>query len=88
MPILIIPPWTVLSALIGVVHGSLFHIFFGKGLRQLASGLGFAVAGAVLGGLLGIWIPPAILAIGDTNLIATTLAAWAALAVGRVFRFC
>ena len=88
LPIVIIPPWSVLSAIVGIFHGSLFHLFFGSRLPQLPAILSFGVAGGLLGGLLGIWIPPAVLAIGDTNLIAASAGAWTALAVGRLFRFC
>jgi hypothetical protein len=33
-------------------------------------------------------IPPAIFAVGETNLIATTICAWLALGIARLFRFC
>jgi hypothetical protein len=33
-------------------------------------------------------IPPAVLAIGETNLIATAMSAWLALVIARLFRFC
>ena len=43
---------------------------------------------SLIGGLLGTMIPPSILAIGDTNLIATAGCAWAAMIIARLFRFC
>ena len=90
MPLIIglIPPWAVLSALIGLVHGSLFHVLFGAQIRQLPLAVIIAIVASVLGGLLGTMIPPAIVELGDTNLIATTIAAWLALGIARLFRFC
>ena len=86
--IVIIPPWLVLSAAIGVMHASIFQLVLGHRIHQLPAQVGVGVVASVLGGLLGTIIPPAIFAIGDTNLIATSLCAWGALGIARLFRFC
>jgi len=86
--IVIIPPWLALSAVIGVAHASIFHLALGHRIHQLPAQVGVGVAASALGGLIGTMIPPAILAIGDTNLIATSLCAWGALGIARLFRFC
>jgi hypothetical protein len=84
----VVAPWALLSALIGVAHGALFHLFFGSRIRQIPPELLFGLCGSVIGGFLGTMIPPAVVEVGDTNLIATTLAAWVALGIARLFRFC
>ena len=81
-------PWVVLAGLVGLFHGALFHLLFGSAIRQIPRAVGIAVGGSVLGGAIGTVIPPAVLAIGDTNLIATTACAWTALALARLFRIC
>lgn len=84
----LLPPWAVLAALLGVLHGALFHLFFGPHVSRLPIQVLLGLAASTAGGLLGTMIPPAILAIGETNLIATTICAWLALAIARLFRFC
>jgi hypothetical protein len=83
-----VPPWVVLAALIGLLHGALFHLLFGQRPGQLPKQVVLGLVGGLIGGLVGIIIPPAVLAIGDTNLMATTAIAWIALGIARVFRFC
>jgi hypothetical protein len=83
-----VPPWVVLAALIGLLHGALFHLLLGQRLGQLPRHITLGLAAGLLGGMVGIMIPPAVLAIGDTNLIATSAFAWIALGIARVFRFC
>lgn len=84
----LVPPWALLAGLLGVMHGSLFHILFGERLRQLPGALALGLGGGFGGAWVGTTIPPAVLAVGDTNLIATTVAAWVALGLARLFRFC
>ncbi len=84
----LLPPWAILSALLGVMHGALFHLFFGDRVQRLPTEVLVALAASVTGGLVGTMIPPAVLAIGDTNLIATAIAAWMGLGVARLLRFC
>lgn len=86
--VIAVPAWGALAALVGVIHGALFHLVFGKGLRQLPAHLVVGFSASLAGGLLGTMIPPAVLAIGDTNLISTGLCAWGALVIARLLRFC
>lgn len=83
-----VPPWLVISAILGVIHASLFHLLLGDRLHQLPAALGLGLAGSMGGGLLGTLIPPSVLALGETNLIATAALAWTMLLVGRLFRIC
>jgi hypothetical protein len=82
------PPWVVLAALLGLLHGAIFHLLLGQRLGHLPRQIVIGLVAGLVGGLIGIMIPPAVLAIGDTNLISTTAIAWAALGIARVFRFC
>jgi hypothetical protein len=84
----LVPPWVLLSALLGLMHGALFHLLFGNRLRQLPTAILMGIGGCMAGGLLGTMIPPAILEVGDTNLIATTAVAWLSLGIARLFHFC
>ena len=83
-----VPPWAALAAFLGIMHGALFHLCFGSGFRQLGAQLVVDASASVAGGLLGTMIPPAIFAIGETNLVATALCAWLTLGIARLFRFC
>ena len=84
----LVPPWALLAALIGVMHGALFHLVAGQQVRQLPLQILVGLCAGILGGFIGTMIPPAILEIGDTNLISTSVAPWALLAIARLFRFC
>jgi hypothetical protein len=83
-----VPPWVVLAALAGLLHGALFHLLFGERLGQLPRQIAIGLLAGLAGGLIGIIIPPAVLAIGETNFIATTGCAWLALGIARIVRFC
>jgi hypothetical protein len=83
-----VPPWAALATFLGVMHGALFHLFFGSGFRQLGAQLSLGALASLAGGLVGTIIPPAIFAIGETNLLATALGAWLTLGIARLFRFC
>jgi hypothetical protein len=82
-----VPPWAAMAAVIGAMHGAAFHLLFGNRLLRLPTAVGLGLVASVMGGLVGTMIPPALLAIGETNLIATAVGAWMALGVARVFRF-
>jgi hypothetical protein len=70
------------------MHGALFHLLFGNRLGQLPVAVLIGIVASLSGGFLGTMIPPAIMEVGDTNLIATTAVAWLALGIARLFRFC
>ncbi|MPZ14483.1 MAG: hypothetical protein GEU73_08685 [Chloroflexi bacterium] len=86
--VLLIPPWAAMSAVLGGMHGALFHLVFGHGVRQLLAQLVIGAGASTVGGLAGTIIPSAGLAVGDTNLIVTAIFAWAALGIARLFRLC
>jgi hypothetical protein len=76
------------AILLGVVHAALFQLLLSPTARTFPIALGIAVVGSLLGAAVGTVIPPAILAIGDANLIAATIGAWTGLSTARLFRFC
>ncbi|MBM2809626.1 MAG: hypothetical protein HW416_385 [Chloroflexi bacterium] len=84
----LVPPWVMLAALVGCMHGALFHLLFGNRVGRLPIEILIGLVASVAGGLLGTMIPPAVLAIGDTNLISSAALAWLALGIARLFRFC
>jgi hypothetical protein len=86
--LMLLPPWLVLAALLGCMHAALFHLLFGNRVGRLPLEILVGLLASMAGGLLGTMIPPAVLAIGDTNLIATATSAWMALGIARLFRFC
>ena len=79
----LIPPWAALSAVIGTMHGALFHLFFGSHVSRLPGAVVIALTASLIGGLIGTMIPPAIVSIGDTNLISTAVTVWLALGAAR-----
>lgn len=83
----IVPPWAALAAVLGTMHGAMFHLLFGGHIGRLPLAVAIALPASLVGGLVGTMIPPAIIAIGDTNLIATGLGAWIALGIARALRF-
>lgn len=83
----LVPPWAALSAVLGTMHGAMFHLLFGGHIGRLPVAVVIALLASLAGGLVGTMIPPSIVAVGDTNLIATGLGAWMALGAARALRF-
>lgn len=80
---MLIPPVLILGAILASLYGLLFHLFWGRRMRELltywlAALLGFAV-GQMLGWLLGTRL----LMIGDLHLVEGSAASWAALVVAK-----
>ena len=61
--IVYIPPWVVLAALLGLLHGAIFHLLLGQRLGHLPRQVAIGLVAGLLGGLAGTMIPPAVLAI-------------------------
>lgn len=80
---MLIPPVLVLGAILASVYALLFHLVWGRRMRELltywlAALLGFAV-GQLLGWLLGMRF----LMIGDLHLIEGSVASWVGLVVAK-----
>lgn len=72
-------PYLVLSTIIAVAYGAAFHLWKGRGVRELllyliASWLGFA-----LGQMLGESIGSELLLIGPVHILEGTVVSWAAI---------
>ncbi len=73
------PPYLLLSVLLGALNGTIFHLWRGKTFRDLiiyflTGIIGFGV-GQFLGGLLGFDF----FQLGSVHIIEATLASWAGL---------
>lgn len=73
------PPYVLLSCLLGGVYGMLFHLWRGKTLRDLIiyflTGIIGFVAGQILGSLLGLNF----FLLGPIHIVLATAASWVSL---------
>jgi hypothetical protein len=85
-PILaLLPPWLLITPLIGVIHGSLFFLVIGRRPSSLPVYLALGVAAASLTQALEL-VPPGAppFSLGDVNLITTSVATWVVILISRV----
>jgi hypothetical protein len=78
-----VPPYILLSILLGGLYGTLFHLWRGKTMRDLAiyflTGIVGFGAGQMLGALLGFNL----LLVGPTHIVEATLVSWLSLLLMR-----
>jgi uncharacterized membrane protein YjjB (DUF3815 family) len=79
-----IPPWAVLSVVIGVASAALFHLVLSTRLRSLPLYVLVGGMAALLGGLLGAQLGPTPWSVGEAHLLAICGASWSALALTRL----
>jgi len=82
------PVWLVITPLVGVVNGTLFFLIVGRRPNSLLIYVTLAILAASVEQALGLVAadsPP--FSLGDVHLIATTVAAWVALAIARAVGF-
>jgi hypothetical protein len=81
----LVPPWTLMAAVIGMASGALFSLLCGRSLRHLPIYvLGGAVVGAVsqpASAATGYWW-----GVGEVSIPLAVGAVWLALGVARVVR--
>ena len=70
------PPYLLLSSLIGAIYGALFHIWRGQSLRDLAIYLLTGVIGFFLGQGLGNLIGFDFGLVGQLHLLETSIVSW------------
>jgi hypothetical protein len=80
-----LPPWVVLSGLLGVINGAAAFMLIGRAMTRLAwyvvLGIFAAGLGQVVGGALQA---PEPLKIGDVNVLMTSIGAWMVISAARV----
>ncbi|GAB4428579.1 MAG: hypothetical protein Kow0031_08850 [Anaerolineae bacterium] len=80
------PPYLLLSAMLGATYGVLFHLWRGQTMRDgiiyLLTGIIGFVAGQVIGNLLGLDL----LMIGSIHIVEATLVSWGGLFFMRWFK--
>lgn len=70
------PPYLLLSSVIGAIYGTLFHLWRGKNLRDLFIYLFTGVIGFGLGQAVGDVIGIDMILIGPVHLVEATIASW------------
>ena len=81
----LLPPWLLITPLIGLIHGSLFFIVVGRRPSSLPVYLVLGVAAASLMQALEL-VPPGAppFSLGEVNLLATSLATWVVIMISRI----
>ncbi|MBN1994843.1 MAG: hypothetical protein JW953_19250 [Anaerolineae bacterium] len=73
------PPYFLLSALIGAIYGTLFHLWRGKTALDLPVYLLTGVIGFGLGQILGDVLGVDLLLLGPIHVVEATLVGWGCL---------
>ena len=84
----LLPPWLLITPLIGVINGAVFFLIVGRRPSSLPLYLTVAIVAAVgmqAAGIAEPGRPP--LSLGEVNLVTTTVSAWASLVVTRSIGF-
>jgi uncharacterized membrane protein len=80
----LLPPWLVLSALLGVINGAASFMLIGRHVRGLAWYALLGIFAAGLGQVVGEAVHmPVPLKIGDVNVLSTSVGAWLVLVAAR-----
>ena len=83
MASLFIPPALLLTVLLSLLYGSLFHLYQGKTWRQLGLALLTALLGFGVGQVLGAWSDWPLPTLGETRLVEGTAICWLFLIIAR-----
>ncbi len=76
-------PFLLLSSLIAGIYGALFHLWRGQTFRELPLYLIVAIAGFILGELIGDAIGLNVFMIGPLHVVEASLASWGMLFIAR-----
>jgi len=81
----LLPPWLLITPLIGLIHGSLLFLVVGRRPSSLPVYLALGIAAASLMQALEL-VPPGAppFSLGEVNLISTSVATWVVIVVSRV----
>ena len=85
MPLTLLPPWLVLTSLLGVINAAACFLLVGRRLSRLAWYALLGLFSASLGQVVGAAVlAPNPLSIGDVNVLAASLAACAVVLLARL----
>ncbi len=70
------PPYLLLSSLLGAVYGTLFHLWRGRRPHDLLIYFGAGILGFLLGQMLSNFIETNFFPIGPINLVEATVVSW------------
>jgi hypothetical protein len=81
----LLPPWLLITPLIGIIHGSLFFLLAGRRPSSLPVYLTIGVAAASLAQALQLVPPgPPPFSLGEVQLVVTSVATWAVMLASRL----
>ena len=81
----VLPPWLLITPLIGVIHGSLFFLIVGRRPSSLPVYLALGIAAASLAQAVQLVPPgPPPFSLGEVHLVATSVATWTVMVACRV----
>lgn len=73
------PPYLLLSVLLGATYGVLFHLWWGKTMRDLAIYFLSGIIGFGVGQAFGVLLDLNIFLLGPIHLVEATIASWGGL---------
>lgn len=79
MTALTIPPAIVIILILSVLYGALFHLWKGKTWLDMGSLILVALAGFIIGQLLGVFLQLDVLKLGQVHIVEGTIFAWLAM---------
>ena len=77
------PPYLLLSLILGAIYGAVFYLWRGKGFKDLAIYLIAAIIGFIIGQALGNLLGLGIFLIGPLHIIEATIVSWVGLFVAQ-----
>lgn len=77
------PPYLLLSFLLGAVYGTVFHLWRGENFKDLALYFVAGILGFILGQAVGNILGLEFLLIGPLHIVEATLVSWAGLFVAQ-----
>lgn len=78
-----IPPYLLLSLILGAIYGIIFHLWRGKSFKDLAIYLIAGIIGFIIGQAIGNLLGLQLLLIGPLHIIEATLLSWVSLFVAQ-----
>ena len=77
------PPYLLLSLILGGIYGTIFHLWRGKSVKDLVIYLITGIIGFIIGQALGNLLGLRIFLIGPLHIIEATVISWASLFVAQ-----